>query len=70
MIPVRIKDKPNLVRDMNNGAILNTDVNAFNIHKKEKELKEQTILNTKEINSMKSDISEIKSMLKELVERE
>ena len=69
MKPVRIKDKPNLVRDMNTGAILNTNIAAFNIHKKEKELKEQTKLNTKEINSMKSDILEIKNMLKEILER-
>ena len=66
---VRIKDKPNLVRDTNTGAILNTDVDAFKLHKKEKELKEQTKQNTKEINSMKSDISEIKNMLKEILER-
>ena len=69
MKPVRIKDKPNLVRDMNTGAILNTNIAAFNIHKKEKELKEQTKKNTIEINSMKSDISEIKNMMKELLER-
>ena len=69
MKPVRIKDKPNLVRDMNTGAILNTNIAAFNIHKKEKELKEQTKLNTKEINIMKSDILEIKNMLKEILER-
>ena len=66
---VRIKDKPNLVRDMNTGAILNTNIAAFNIHKKEKELKKQTKLNTKEINIMKSDILEIKNMLKEILER-
>jgi hypothetical protein len=66
---VRIKDKPNLVRDMNTGAILNTDVAGFELHKKENELKDQTKQNTKEINSMKSDISEIKNMLKEILER-
>ena len=57
------------MRDMNSGAILNTDIAAFNLHKKEKELKEQTKKNTIEINSMKSDISEIKNMMKELLER-
>tara|TARA_Y100000034_G_C6788553_1_gene352876 strand:+ start:751 stop:960 length:210 start_codon:yes stop_codon:yes gene_type:complete len=66
---VKIKDKPNLMRDMNSGAILNTDIAAFNLHKKEKELKEQTKKNTIEINNMKSDISEIKNMMKELLER-
>ena len=64
-----IKDKPNLVRDPNSGAIFNIDKASFNIHKKEKELKEQTENNTKEINIIKDDIFQIKNMLKELLER-
>ena len=70
MNAVKIENKENLVRDMNTGAILNTDIAAFNLYKREKELKEQTKHNTKEINKIKGDLSEIKNMLKELLERE
>jgi len=64
-----IKDKPNLVRDTKSGAIFNIDSAAFNLHKKEKESKEQIERNSKEINIMKNDVLEIKNMLKELLER-
>jgi len=70
MNAVKIENKENLVRDMNTGAILNTDIDAFNLYKREKELKEQTKRNTNEINKIKGDLSEIKYMLKELLERE
>tara|TARA_Y100000034_G_scaffold116869_1_gene155733 strand:+ start:1872 stop:2084 length:213 start_codon:yes stop_codon:yes gene_type:complete len=63
----RIKDKPNLIRDAESGAILNTDINAFNLYKKEKELKEQIISNTNELNNIKNDLCDIKNMLKELL---
>tara|TARA_B100000073_G_C23230734_1_gene370005 strand:+ start:79 stop:285 length:207 start_codon:yes stop_codon:yes gene_type:complete len=64
-----IHNKPNLVRDPSSGAIFNIDSAAFNVHKKEKESKEQIERNSKEINIIKSDVSEIKNMLKELLER-
>ena len=70
MNTVKIENKENLVRDMNTGAILNTDIASFNLHKREKESKEQTKHNTKEINKINGDLSEIKDMLKELLERE
>tara|TARA_Y100001938_G_C7935164_1_gene351382 strand:+ start:47 stop:253 length:207 start_codon:yes stop_codon:yes gene_type:complete len=64
-----IQNKPNLVRDPSTGAIFNIDSSAFNVHKKEKESKEQIERNLKEINIIKSDVLEIKNMLKELLER-
>ena len=70
MNSIKIENKPELIRDMKTGAILNTDIAAFNLHKKEKESKEQIKCNTKEINKIKGDLSEIKNMLKELLERE
>lgn len=71
IMDVRIKDKPNLIRDAGSGAILNTDIDAFSLHKREKELKEQIISNTNELNNIKDDLCDIKNMLKELLtERE
>ncbi len=66
---IPIKDKPNLVRDANTGAIFNTDVASFIIHKKEKEAKQQIEDNKKQINNIKSEIIEMKEMLKTLLER-
>jgi hypothetical protein len=64
MIPV--EGNKNLFRDQNTGAILNMDSKGyFNyINKKNRKLTEK-----QEIDNMKKDIDEIKSLLHELVNR-
>ncbi|MBA41965.1 MAG: hypothetical protein CMC69_01880 [Flavobacteriaceae bacterium] len=64
MIPV--EGNKNLFRDQNTGAILNMDSKGyFNyINKKNRKLTEK-----QEIDNMKKDIDEIKSLLYELVNR-
>jgi len=67
-----IKGFDNLVRDLETGAVLNLDSNAslglkLTKEKKRKE-KEQLEKNTSDINSIKSEVSEIKTMLKILIE--
>ena len=64
MIPV--KGHPNLYRDEESGAIINCDnnsytqyVNSLNNRNSQK----------RELDEMKKDISEIKSLLKELLEK-
>lgn len=54
----------NLFRDKNTGAILNRDKSAYNnyIRMKEQKQKEKT-----EIDNIKKDIEEIKSLLKEII---
>ena len=66
-----IKGFDNLVRDLETGAVLNLDSNAslglkLTKEKKRKE-KEQLEKNTSDINSIKSEITEIKTMLKTLL---
>ena len=67
-----VKGFDNLVRDLETGAVLNLDSNAslglkLTKEKKRKE-KEQLEKNTSDINSIKSEVSEIKTMLKILIE--
>ena len=62
----------NLARDLETGAVINLDTNAslglkLTKEKKRKE-KEQLEKNTNDINSIKSEVSEIKTMLKILIE--
>ena len=67
-----VKGFKHLVRDLDTGAILNIDEKAplglkFAKNKRKKE-KEQLETNTNDINSIKSEITEIKTMLKILIE--
>ena len=67
-----VKDHRNLARDTESGAIVNIDrsayLNAVERHKNKEKQKKIIQDNTKDINSIKSEISEIKTMLKILIE--
>jgi hypothetical protein len=61
---IRVKGYQNLYRDENSGAIINCDSLAYNqyvnaLHNRE--------LQKEELNKMKQDINEIKSLLRELL---
>ena len=66
-----IKGFDNLVRDLETGAVLNLDSNASLglklIKEKKRKENEQLEKNTSDINSIKSEITEIKTMLKTLL---
>lgn len=66
MIPV--KGHPDLYRDEKTGAILNCDNTAYQNYINNKNLKEAQKLSQKqEIEQLKNDVSEIKSLLMELI---
>lgn len=63
----RVKGNPHLVKDMRNFAILNTDKSAIAAHNiKMAELKRKHRVD-EEINTLKSEMSEVKSMLSEIL---
>ena len=62
---LKVKDNDHLYRDVNTGAIINTDNSAFEKYKRSK-LKFQNMEH--ELNYLKSEISEIKNLLKQLVQ--
>ena len=68
----QVKNHRELVRDTESGAILNIDrsayLNALERHKRVEKQREIIENNTNDINNIKSDITEIKSMLKLLIE--
>jgi hypothetical protein len=63
MIPV--KGHPNLYRDEKSGAIVNTDTNAYTQYVNSLRNRETQ---KNEIDKIKDDINEIKSLLRELLD--
>lgn len=66
---LKVTDEPNLVRDTNSNAILNVNKEAYNKYKqdREKQLQIQKVLSEHE--EIKKDISEIKQLLLQLMDR-
>lgn len=60
---IKVKGHDGLLRDKNTGAIINNDLSAIEARRKLK-----TLNNTLEdINILKNEVSEIKTLLKELI---
>ena len=60
---IKVKGHDGLVRDENTGAIINQNVSAIEARRKTKHLNSAL----EDINMLKDEISEIKSLLRELV---
>jgi hypothetical protein len=63
---IRVEGHPNLYRDEASGAIINYDSVAYNQYVNSLHSRD---LQKKEIDNMKNDINEIKSLLKQLLEK-
>ena len=65
LIPV--EDRPDLARDPVSKAILSTDIHKLQEHRKKMAMMKSLLNNKSEIEELRSEITEIKSLLKELV---
>lgn len=63
---IKVEGHPNLYRDEISGAIINCDSTAYNQYVNSISKQE---LRKKELNEMRKDIDEIKSLLKELLNK-
>ena len=71
---IKVLGHNNLVRDVNSHAIINKDKNAYHLAKRRAEeaqrQRDEIRGATREINNLKCEMHEIKSMLKTLLERD
>ena len=69
---VSVQDHKHLVRDLESGAILNTDLKVAEglrmAKRNRQKSKDQLETNTIDINSIKTELSEIKTMLRTLID--
>jgi len=69
MIVTKVKDAPGLVRDMSNQAVLNTDISALEAYKRKRNKQQEIDEVISDINNMKSDIDQIKSLMQRLLDK-
>lgn len=63
----KIEGINNLVKDTNNKAVLNVDKDALSAYKKQREIISKSFKANEEIDSLKKEIIEIKTMLLQLI---
>ena len=71
---LKIKDNPDLSRDVSSGAVINTNSSDYENYMARRradiEMKNQIKKQKEELDQLKTDISEIKSMLVSLINKE
>ena len=65
----KVKDQNGLIRDMNSKAILNIDKQALDEHRQKRKVMRDLLSQGARIDKMETDITEIKSMLIELLKK-
>jgi predicted adenine nucleotide alpha hydrolase (AANH) superfamily ATPase len=65
----KVKENPDLVRDMNNQAILNTNVDALSAYKKRRQKEKEVTESLNDINTMKQDINDLKTLMQRILEK-
>ncbi len=63
----KIENNETLIRDNKNSAVLETDLNSLQLYRKRREQAQQK---DKEIEKMKSEITELKSLVQQLINKE
>jgi len=63
-------DDSNFMKDMNNGAVINTNIAAYKMHKLQRESEQSSTSIKNEVESLKQEMSDIKKMLEILIQRD
>lgn len=58
------------MKDMNNGAVINTNIAAYKMHKLQRESEQSSTSIKNEVESLKQEMSDIKKMLEILIQRD
>jgi hypothetical protein len=66
---VKVKDTPNLVRDMQNQAVLNSDLDGLKAYKLKREKQQEINSAVDDINNMKQDINDLKTLMQRILDK-
>ena len=66
---LQVKDRPELVKDDVTKAVLNTDTTALDAYRRRREAQREVKTMCEEIDDIKNDISEIKSLLRDIINK-
>ena len=69
MTYVKVKDAPGYVRDTTTTAVLNTDNSALQLYKKKREKQHEMKAAVDDINTMKQDINDLKTLMQRILEK-
>ena len=68
-LPTKVSGHPDLHRDESTGAIVNTDKQAFEAYKRQRQLSLQSTTNAEDLQTLRQEMDEIKGLLNEVLSK-
>ena len=65
----KVKENPELIRDMQSKAVLNTNRSALESYKKKREKQQELKTAIDDINNMKQDINDLKTLMQRILDK-
>jgi hypothetical protein len=65
----KVKENPELVRDMNSKAVLNTNLTAMQAYKKKREKQQEIQSAVDDINNLRQEVNELKTLMQRLLDK-
>ena len=65
----KVKENPELIRDMNSKAVLNTNLTALQAYKKKREKQQEIQSAVDDINNLRQEVTELKTLMQRLLDK-
>jgi len=65
----KVKENPELIRDMDSKAILNTNLTAMQAYKKKREKQHEIQSAVDDINNLRQEVNELKTLMQRLLDK-
>jgi cell fate (sporulation/competence/biofilm development) regulator YmcA (YheA/YmcA/DUF963 family) len=65
----KVKENPELIRDMDSKAVLNTNLNALQAYKKKREKQQEIQSAVEDINNLRQEVNDIKTLMQRILDK-
>jgi cell fate (sporulation/competence/biofilm development) regulator YmcA (YheA/YmcA/DUF963 family) len=65
----KVKENPDLVRDLGNQAVLNTNINALTAYKKRRDKAKEIDQTIDDINNLRQEVTELKTLMQRILDK-
>ena len=65
----KVKENPELIRDMDSKAVLNTNLTALQAYKKKREKQQEIQSAVDDINNLRQEVNELKTLMQRILDK-
>ena len=65
----KVKENPELIRDMNSKAVLNTNLTALQAYKKKREKQQEIQSAVDDIKNLRQEVNELKTLMQRILDK-